>query len=188
MFDSQIRRLIDAALADLGRRAAGMGLAADWLTAAASLAAIAAMLTISRDHTWIGLGLIILNRALDGLDGAVARASQVTDRGAYLDAIGDALLFAGVPFGFALAGPERAVAAVFLLFGMTVLGSASWTLAERRGASLETFGPTTGALMTLAYAFACLLPGWFSIVAYILGLAAFILTGRRVATAVNKLH
>lgn len=188
MFDSQLRRLLDAMLADLGRRTARLGIRADWLTAAAGLAAIAAILTISRSHFWIGLGLLLLNRSLDGLDGAVARATRMTDLGAYLDNVDDALLFAGVPFGFALASPERAVAAVFLVFGMIVLGSASWTLAEKRGVSAETYGPSMGLLVTLAYAFACLLPGWFSIIAYVLGLAVFILAGRRVASAVNKLE
>jgi phosphatidylglycerophosphate synthase len=186
MIDAQLRRLLDAALADLGRRAAGLGISADWLTAAASLAGIAAMLTISRSHFWIGASLILLNRTLDGLDGAVARATRLTDRGAYLDALGDALLFAGVPFGFALASPERAVAAVFLVFGMIVLGSASRTLAGQRGVSAQTCGPTMGLVLTLAYAFSCLMPGWFSIVAYVLGIAHFVLAGMQVASAVNK--
>jgi phosphatidylglycerophosphate synthase len=188
MFDTQLRRLIDAALADFGRRVSALGIRADWLTAAAALAAVAAMVTVSRDHLWIGFGFILLNRMLDGLDGAVARATRVTDRGAYLDAVSDTMLFAGIPFGFALAGPERAVAATFVVFGMVVLGVASWPLPDKRGVSAETYGPTLGGVVTVAYSLACLLPAWFSITAYVLGLAAFILAGRRVSAAVNMLQ
>ncbi len=60
---------------------------------------------------------ILLNRICDILDGAVAKASKVTDFGIFLDATLDYIFYAGVIFGFALANPgQNAVAATFLLF------------------------------------------------------------------------
>lgn len=187
MLDGQLRLIIDSPLDRVAPRIAALGVRADWITLAAAMVAVAAMLTVSRSHGWIALGLVLANRLLDGLDGSVARVTKATNRGAYLDALSDALLFAGVPFGFALANPERAVAAVFLLFGLIMLGMASWTLAERRGVGGQPLGMLEALLITLVYASACLFPGWFSIGAYALGIAAFICAGVRVASAVNTL-
>lgn len=187
MLDAQLRRVIDPPLAAAAPRIAALGLGAHWLTLAAGVAAVAAMLTVSRSHFWIALGLILLNRLLDGLDGAVARITRTTDRGAYLDALADVPLFAGVPFGFALATPERAVAGVFLLFGLTMYATASWAQGAKRGGTGQPFGMLEALILTLVYTLACVLPGWFSIGAYALGIAAFICAGLRVASAVNTL-
>lgn len=60
---------------------------------------------------------ILLNRLCDILDGAVAKASKVTDFGIFFDATLDYIFYAGVIFGFAIANPaQNAVAAAFLLF------------------------------------------------------------------------
>lgn len=63
------------------------------------------------------LAAIVLNRLLDGLDGALARRRGLTDAGGFLDIALDFLFYALVPFGFALAAPaENALAAAWLLF------------------------------------------------------------------------
>jgi CDP-alcohol phosphatidyltransferase. len=60
---------------------------------------------------------IVLNRLLDGLDGALARLRGLTDAGGFLDIALDFLFYALVPFGFALAAPaDNAIAAAWLLF------------------------------------------------------------------------
>lgn len=48
---------------------------------------------------------ILLNRLLDGLDGALARRRGLTDAGGFLDIALDFLFYALVPFGFILADP-----------------------------------------------------------------------------------
>ena len=61
---------------------------------------------------------ILINRAFDALDGAVARNREYSDFGVFLDATLDYTFYAGIIFGFALAYPaQNAVAASFLLFG-----------------------------------------------------------------------
>lgn len=56
---------------------------------------------------WYGAALaaILLNRLLDGLDGALARRRGLTDAGGFLDIALDFLFYALVPFGFILADP-----------------------------------------------------------------------------------
>ena len=62
---------------------------------------------------------ILINRAFDALDGAVARNREYSDFGVFLDATLDYTFYAGIIFGFALAYPaQNAVAASFLLFGL----------------------------------------------------------------------
>lgn len=60
---------------------------------------------------------ILLNRTLDGLDGALARyQNKQNSAGGYLDICVDFLFYAAIPLGFALAVPEQnALAATVLL-------------------------------------------------------------------------
>jgi phosphatidylglycerophosphate synthase len=188
MFDAQLKAWIDRPLADAAGWVAPLGIRANWVTIAGGAVAFVAMLLVSRGHGWIAVGFVLLNRVLDGLDGPLARATGgATQRGAYLDAVFDTLFFASLPFGFALAEPEKAVAAVFLLLGLIVLGAASWTMVEKRGAQGEPLGMAEALVVTVIYVAVCAFPGWFSIAAYVLGLIAFILAGVRVASAVNTL-
>ena len=46
---------------------------------------------------------ILLNRLCDGLDGAIARSTKITDFGVFLDAALDYIFYGGVIFAFALA-------------------------------------------------------------------------------------
>ena len=68
---------------------------------------------------------IVLNRFCDGLDGAVARSTKVTDFGVFLDAALDYIFYGGVILAFALANPaENALSAACMLFGFAAAGCA----------------------------------------------------------------
>jgi phosphatidylglycerophosphate synthase len=70
------------------------------------------------------LAAIVLNRLLDGLDGALARRRGLTDAGGFLDISLDFLFYALVPFGFILADPaHNALAGGWLLFAFIGTGS-----------------------------------------------------------------
>ena len=58
-------------------------------------------LAVSAGQFYVALALLIANRVADGLDGAIARATGPTDRGAFLDIALDFLVYAAVPLGFA---------------------------------------------------------------------------------------
>ncbi|GHE91201.1 CDP-alcohol phosphatidyltransferase family protein [Thalassotalea profundi] len=79
---------------------------------------------------WYGaLTAIILNRLLDGLDGALARyAKQSSSAGGFLDITLDFLFYATIPLGFIIANPEQnAIVGSILL--ATFIGTGSSFLA-----------------------------------------------------------
>ena len=75
-------------------------------------------------YSW-ALGALLLNRMCDGLDGTVARLSQPTDFGGYLDIVCDFIFYAFVPFCFAVTHPENAVVAAFLMLSFVGTGNSS---------------------------------------------------------------
>ncbi len=139
MFDARLRPLIDPPLNALGRRLAGWGIGANAVTVLGIALGLAAAGAIAGGQYGPGLALILLNRLADGLDGAVARATRLSDFGGYLDIVGDFVFYTAVPLGFVLADPARAPAAALLLAMFTLTGTsflAFATMAAKRG--LET--------------------------------------------------
>lgn len=99
----------------------------------------------------LSLGLWLLNRIVDGLDGLVARrGGRASDRGAYLDIVLDFVVYAALPLSLALGDPSRALAAASLLAAFYVNG-ATWmylsSLLEKRGRGAEASGQPTSVLM-----------------------------------------
>ena len=89
---------------------------------------------------------IVLNRLLDGLDGALARRRGLTDAGGFLDIALDFLFYALVPFGFALAAPaENALAAAWLLFAFIGTGSSFLAFAALAAEHRRVLGNHPGA-------------------------------------------
>ena len=156
-----------------------LGLSANGVTGLGFALGMGAALAIAqRDYAW-GLALLLASRLCDGLDGALARLTQATDRGAFLDIVLDFLFYASIPLAFAISDPaERALPAAVLLAAFIGTGSsflAYAVLAERRGLRSEShprkgifyLGGLTEASETLiCFALMCLLPGFFSVWAY----------------------
>jgi phosphatidylglycerophosphate synthase len=137
VIDARIRRLIDPPLARAGQRLAAAGISADAVSIGGCLIGLAAALAASAGQFYLALALLIANRIADGLDGAIARATRHTDRGAFLDIALDFLVYAAMPLGFAVWLPEtNALPAAFLLASFVANGSAFLAfsiLAEKRG-------------------------------------------------------
>lgn len=139
----------------------------------------AAALAIAQRSYAAGLVLLLLSRLCDGLDGALARLTRPTDRGAFLDVVLDFLFYAGIPLAFAVSDPPaRALPAAVLLAAFVGTGTsflAFAVLAERRGLRSEQYprkgifylGGLTEATETLVcFVLMCLLPSWFALWAY----------------------
>jgi phosphatidylglycerophosphate synthase len=116
---------------------------------------------------------------MDGLDGAVARLTTPTDRGAFLDITLDFLFYASIPLAFAVADPApNALPAAVLLAAFIGTGSsflAFSVFAERRGLKSEDYpqkgfyylGGLTEATETLiCFGLMCLWPQHFAWWAY----------------------
>ena len=108
------------------------------------LLGLVAALAVSAGQFYIALALLIGNRIADGLDGAIARATRPTDRGAFLDIALDFLVYAAVPLGFAAWSPHaNAFPAAFLLASFVANGSAFLAfsvVAAKRGLTSEVQG------------------------------------------------
>jgi phosphatidylglycerophosphate synthase len=101
---------------------------ADAITLVGFGVGVAAAVAIATQSYVVGLVLLLTSRLADGLDGPVARLTQPTDRGAYLDITLDFLFYASIPLAFAIANPPvNALPAAVLLAAF--IGTASSFLA-----------------------------------------------------------
>ena len=105
MLDRHLRPLIDRSLDHSARSLAQRGVSANTLTAAGLVAGLIAALCIALGAFWLALFFALASRLLDGLDGAVARASFPTALGGYLDILADFTFYAALPVGFVLYDP-----------------------------------------------------------------------------------
>jgi hypothetical protein len=186
MLDALIRRYTSPVLAEPARRISSLGLGAEALRAAGFVAGIAALPAIGRKAYLVGLALMALGRLLDLFGGAVARQRAQVRSGPDLEQVVEIVWTASVPFVFALAEPESALAAMFLMLGLVaraaVVGEISNSGVPGPPSTLELGARLLGkSEIFIAYALACIFPPWFSIIAYALGIACFVMTGFRVA-------
>jgi phosphatidylglycerophosphate synthase len=119
------------------------GVGADTVTLVGFGIGIAAAVSIALQSYALGLVLLLTSRLADGLDGPVARLTQSTDRGAFLDISLDFLFYASIPLAFAIANPAaNALPAAVLLAAF--IGTASSFLAfavfaQKRGLASNEF-------------------------------------------------
>jgi phosphatidylglycerophosphate synthase len=184
MFDSAILPVQHRLLDPPARWLAAQGVRADTLTLAGFGFGIVAFGLLALGLPSAALAAIALNRLADGLDGAVARATRTTDRGAFADIAFDFLFYALVPLGFAIAGPAtNALPAAVLIAAFVGTGSsflafaviaAQQRLSSDRYPSKGIFylgGLTEGTETIAVFIAMCLWPAWFPALAYGFALA-----------------
>ena len=171
--------MIDPPLNAIGVRLANAGISANMVTVSGFCLGLLAAVSIAFGYFLAGFVLIGLNRLFDGLDGAVARASQKTDLGGYLDITLDFFFYGAIPLAFAIQAPEtNALPAAALLASFYANGSAFLAfaiMAEKRNLSTNHQGAkslyyigglaegteTIGLFLLMA-----LLPAWFPVLAW----------------------
>jgi phosphatidylglycerophosphate synthase len=192
MIDRHALRLLAPALDALARVLARRGMAADAVTLTGFGLGLAAALAIALQAWLPGLALMLASRLCDGIDGALARRTQATDRGAFLDITLDFLFYASIPLAFAVADPARnALAAAALLAAFIGTGSsflAFAVLAERRGLDRSAYpgkgifylgGLTEATETLLAFAAMCLWPQAFPWIAGVFAALCALTTATR---------
>src|SRR4051812_8606907 len=97
MLDGAARRLIAPGLDRVGAALARRGVSADQVTVVGFLLGLAAAAAIAFSLYGAGLLLVLASRLCDGLDGAVARQTRMTDRGGFLDIVLDFGFYAAIP-------------------------------------------------------------------------------------------
>ncbi len=194
-----LRTLTETSVTAVAAALVRAGASAQTLVISGFVAGLAAALAIATHFSLIGLALLALNGLLALLAAAVARLTKVTAQGSFLATVFEFTVAASVPFAFALADPSRALAAVFLVFGFLVCGSASLShkvfaagamiAADRPGSlSIHGLGAAAGrGVIFLGFAVACLKQDWFSLIAYVLGTLSFAAAGTWVAAAITDI-
>lgn len=193
MFDRSVSHLIAPWIHRLARQAKRLGLTANQITLLGFLLGIFAAFLIAFEAYMAGAVTILASRLLDALDGAVARLTQATDAGGFLDIALDFVFYASIPLAFAFSDPARnALPAAVLLAAFIGTGSsflAFAVMAAKRGLSnLATpnksfyfLGGLTEASETLLCFMAmCVWPGLFIALAYGFAALCAITTATRI--------
>ena len=189
--------MIDAAILPLQRLLltppatwlAQRGVRADQITVAGFCIGVLAVPALAFGAFGLALGLILLNRVADGLDGAVARLNGPTDRGAFADIAFDFLFYALVPLGFAMAAPQvNALPAAVLIAAFVGTGSsflAFAVIAGQRGLTAAAYptkgiyylgGLTEGFETIAVFMVMCVIPAAFPALAYAFAAACALTT------------
>ncbi|MBK9345679.1 MAG: CDP-alcohol phosphatidyltransferase family protein [Burkholderiales bacterium] len=197
MFDRILNRTLQRPLQRMASGLVALGLRADHVTWAGFVVGLTAVALIAQGHTQWAIVSIALNRLADGLDGAMARLTQPTDLGAFLDISLDFLFYASIPLAFVLADPARnALPGAVLIYsfigtGCTFLAFA--VLAAKRGAASTAYpdkgfyylGGLTESTETIAvFVLMCLVPHWFGTLALIFAALCGLTTATRIGAGI----
>lgn len=176
MFDRIALKISKPAIDMAARQIEKWGFDAVQVTVAAFILGIMAALLIAAGFTHVAILPLLLGRLLDGLDGAVARLTAPTDRGAFLDITLDFLFYAAVPLAFATVDPVAAAVLLAAFIGTGISFLAYAIIAEKRGEKSTVYpsksfyylgGLTEGAETVACFVAMCLWPQHFAVLAYI---------------------
>lgn len=180
MLDRAATALIKPLVNGLAKVLLRAGLNANQITIAGFLIGLLAAFLIANDACMTGAIAIFVSRLCDALDGALARLTQVTDRGGFLDIALDFLFYASIPLAFAFNDPARNALPAAVLLAAFIGTSSSFlafaAVAAKRGMvsmaypnkSFFFLGGLTEATETLAFfAAMCVWPAHFIELAYV---------------------
>jgi phosphatidylglycerophosphate synthase len=179
MFDARIRPLIDPPLNAVGRGLARLGVTANMVTFAGLAMGLSGAAAIAFGQIALGLALIIANRVLDGLDGAVARANGPSDLGGYFDIVADFAFYVSIPVAFGVLDPANTLAALVLVASFVLTGTsflAFAAIAAKRGEETTAHGRKSffystglaeGTETVIAFIAMAIWPAHFAIIAYV---------------------
>jgi phosphatidylglycerophosphate synthase len=174
VLDPVLRRWIDPPLNRAGAWLARRGVSANAATLFGLAIGLLAVPLLAYGCYEAALLVILLNRLIDGLDGAIARQKGATAFGGYLDIVCDMAFYAAVPVGFALASSGNAFWAALLLasfvctaasfLGRAVMARQSGEADDSARGQKSFFyaaGIIEGTETIIAFALFCLLPWAF---------------------------
>ncbi len=159
---------------------------AEHITVTGFIFGIFAVVALGYQAYGTALCLILINRLADGLDGAVARLTALSDSGGFLDIVLDFVFYAAVAFGFAWADSStNALAACLLVVSFMATGSsflAFAIMARQHGIEDPRYphksmyymhGLVEGTETIIFFTLCCLLPAHFPVLAIIFAVLCF---------------
>ncbi|MCR9256900.1 MAG: CDP-alcohol phosphatidyltransferase family protein [Alphaproteobacteria bacterium] len=195
MLDAAVRKVIDGPLNMAGRGLAHLGVSANGLTVTGFVAGMAALPAIAHEAYWIALVCLVINRLMDGLDGAVARATRPSDFGGFLDITLDFIFYSGFVAAFAWARPEFAFPAALLVWSFMGTGCsflayaiiAAKTGQETTKRGRKSFYYLGGIMEGTETAFflglMVVIPDHFPVICYVCAALCWITTATRIVAA-----
>lgn len=201
MLDKYVTPVIKHPLNVLAKYCIRYHIQADQVTFVSFIIGLFAIPALWGQHFLLALILIILNRIGDGLDGAIARQTQPSDAGGFLDISLDFIFYAFIPFGFILANPEQnALWGALLIVSFVGTGSsflAFASIAEKYNISNPTYQNKSLYYMsgiaegteTIGFFIAfCLWPDSFPTLAAIFTILCFITSANRIWAGYNTIQ
>lgn len=202
MMDDALRRVKDVVYQPVAQQV-GKSIDPITITLAGGGVGVLAALAGWQGHYTLGLVLWLLNRALDGLDGAVARATgKQSDLGGYIDTLVDFAMYTIIPLGLALSvrDADVLVALAFMLGTFYINAGAFLYLSailERRSMGAKQRGELTtihmphglieGGEAIIFYSLFFLLPQALGLLFVILGILVVATTLQHVLWAARHL-
>ena len=191
MLDAPVRRLIASPLDPMAAAMVRIGFRATTVTLLGFLMGLAGVAFLISEQYVGALFFLALNRVCDILDGMLARVRGPTAIGGFLDSTLDVLIYAMIPFAFALARQQDALAATFLLLGFVVaavpvLATRTFSPQHTWGDDFVLCGHTENFFVVLLL---CLAERWtFTPLAYLYGSLCFLSCGISIIAAMRKLR
>ncbi len=192
MIDARLLPLQRTLMVPPARWLVARGVRADQITIIGCAIGLLAALAAALGFYGLALLGLALNRIADGLDGAVARLTMPTDRGAFLDIALDFVFYAAFPIGFVVADPAANGLAGAVLVASFVLTGSSFlafsVIAERRGLEAKDYptkgiyylgGLAEGAETIAVFAAFCLFPAAFAWIAWIFAAVCLVTAATR---------
>ena len=180
MLDRQMLAITKPVVDAVASRVNALGITANQISITGFIIGMLSAALIAHGDILVAIVPLLLNRLLDGIDGAVARFAGPTDRGAFLDITLDFLFYAAVPLAFGFCNPERnALASATLLacfIGTGVSFLAYAIMAEKRGEKSTAYpsksfyylgGLTEGFETVMCFVAMCIWPEHFAVIAYV---------------------
>jgi phosphatidylglycerophosphate synthase len=191
MLDAPVRRLFSSPLDPLAVGMTRIGIRASTVTLVGFMMGLGGVAFLVIEEYAGALFFLALNRICDILDGMLARVRGPTAIGGFLDATLDLLIYAMIPFAFALARQQDALAATFLLLGFVV--AAVPVLATRVFSPQRSWdedfvlcGHTENFVVVVLI---CVAERWtFTPIAYFYGSLCFLSCGISIVSAMAKLR
>ncbi|MEJ7647445.1 MAG: CDP-alcohol phosphatidyltransferase family protein [Nakamurella sp.] len=208
MFDAALRRTIAPAVDSVAGVLVRLRISPTALTVSGFVAGAGSCWAVAGRHWMLALVLWLLNRALDGLDGPVARAGhRASALGGFLDVVADFAVYAGFVIAVAIAIPDARLACAVLVGTYYLSGTAFLTLSSL----IERYGPTgedrltgstyaderslrfvgglaEGAETILVYVLFCLFPGAATTIAWVFAGMVLVTALQRIVVGVRLLR
>jgi phosphatidylglycerophosphate synthase len=197
MLDPYLRPIIDSILNTFSIKLINFGVTANMMTLIGLLFGLMACLSmIFHNHT-LAAFFIFCNRLADGLDGAIARNSILTDFGGFLDIVCDFIVYASIIFVIGLVNPHNILCASFLIFSFigpmvsflcyAIIASKRKITSSIRGKKSFYYlgGICEGTETAVTLILSCLMPQYFNKISIVFGILCWFTTLGRIYAAWN---